>query len=117
MAAGQVARRHAAPAVAVAGTGDVANHGDYDRYSELIAAALDVTTRCQEAMLGNLRSVDAGRTQMQEIRAWSDRASAAAAFIRDMVAGVDSRILPLIDVISAQGGTDEIARPTYYAEI
>ena len=114
---GQIVRRTAGAPAATGDGGDLATHGDYDRYSEVIAAALDVTTRCQEAMLGNLRAADAGRTQMADIRDWSDRVSMTAAFIRAMVAGVDSRILPLIDVINAQGGTHEIAKPGYYAQV
>lgn len=113
---GQIVRRTAGTPAATGG-GDLSTHGDYDRYSELIAGAVDVTTRCQEAMLGNLRAADAGRTQMADIRAWSDRASVTAMFIRAMVAGVDQRILPLIDVINAKGGTHEIAKPGYYAQV
>lgn len=115
---GQIVRRTAgAPAAAGDVGGDLSTHGDYDRYSETIARALDVSTRCQEAMLGNLTAADAGRGQMAAIRAWSDHATAAAAFLRRAVAGADSRIMPVIDVVNAKGGPGEIAKPGHYAEV
>lgn len=114
---GQIARRTAAPACAVAGAGDVATHGDYDRNTAIIADALAVVALAKEAMLGGLRAVDAGAGQVKAIRAWADMVAATERFIRDMLAGVNARLLPYIDVIDGVGGTTEVARPAYYEEI
>lgn len=114
---GQIARRTAAPACAVRGAGDVATHGDYDRNTEVIADALAVVALAKEAMLGGLRAADAGEGQVRSIRVWADMVAATERFIRDMLAGVNARLLPLIDVIDAVGGTSEVAAPAYYEEI
>lgn len=114
---GQVARRTAAPACAVQGAGDVSTHGDYSRNTEVIADALAVVALAKEAMLGGLRAVDAGESQIRAIRTWADMVATTERFIRDMLAGVNARLLPYIDVIDGVGGTTEIARPSYYEEI
>lgn len=117
MAGTGIARRTAAaPAVAVARGGDIATHGDWDRMTQLVAEAVEVITRCQEAMLGHLRAADAGRTQMADIRAWSDRVQAAVSFIRSMLAEVNRRIYPLIDAVDAAGGPAEVASPAYHSD-
>jgi hypothetical protein len=118
---GALVRRTAKPAqrggaVAQHGGGDIANHGDWDRGTQQIGAALELIIRHQEAMLANLMAEDAGRTQMADIRAWSDRVTAVIAFIRSMLDSVNGRIYPLIDRVDAAGGPCEVASPAYHSD-
>lgn len=114
--AGAIARRTAAPAVTSRAGGDITTHGDWDRLTRQVAEALNVTGRCKEAMLGNLKAADAGRTQMADIREWADRTQGVITFIRSMLADVNGRIGPLIDAVSAAGGPDEVASPAYHSD-
>lgn len=113
---GALARRTAHAPVPVVAGGDIANHGDWDRLTQQVATAVELITRCQDAMLGNLKAADAGRTQMADIRAWSDRLTATVMFIRSMLAEVNGRIHPLIDAVNAAGGPDEVASPGYHSD-
>jgi hypothetical protein len=116
---GQIARRTAHAPAAVGGSGgggDITTHGDWDRLTQLIAEALEVTTRCKEAMLGHLTAADAGRTQMADIRNWADQTQRAVSFIRMVLAETNQRIYPLIDAVNAAGGPSEVASPGYHSD-
>lgn len=99
--------------------GEAYNYGAW-RNAELSDAQLfDQLGLALDAMLGNLNSVNAGRTQVRNVSDWADRIRTEVTLTQEVVDEMERRYGPVVSVVAGVGGTDEISDPGsgYYEEV
>jgi len=118
-----VPRNGTAPAARTNGTlangtsGEAWTHGQFERAVATIRAHLDQVPAKNEAMLRDLRSVEAGRTQVEGVM-WIYRT--VAEWIAQIDAGLtdsNRRAKPVVGAVAGAGGPEEIAAIRYYREV
>lgn len=100
-------------------TGEAYNYGAW-RNAELSDAQLfDQLGLALDAMLGNLNTVNAGRTQVRNVSDWADRIRTEVTLTQEVVEEMERRYGPVVSVVAGVGGTDEISDPGsgYYEEV
>lgn len=99
--------------------GEAYNYGAW-RDAELTDAQLfDQLGLALDAMLGNLNTVNAGRTQVRNVSDWADRIRTEVTLTQEVVDEMERRYGPVIAVVAGVGGTEEISDPGsgYYEEV
>ncbi len=96
---------------------DNPTHGDWMRNFEAVIAALGFIKLRQDAMAGDLTSVNASRDQVRDITNWSADITAAALFIVTGLGHIDKRIQHLIEGYRKIGGVGQGADPAFYRDI
>ena len=86
--------------------GEAYNYGAWQRATTSDSELLDQLGLCLEAMLSDLTSVSAGRSQVQNVTSWADRVRAEADLTRDAIEEMNRRYQPVIAAVAGDSHRD-----------
>jgi len=112
---GAIARR--SPAGAVRSAADSTTHGQWQQTTTAIATAVAQVPPALQAMLQALRNADASDRQRRAVIAWTDRHLQLIARAKATLAGVDAKVMPVLNAIESVGGTKEVAGIAYHRNV
>ena len=113
---GQAVNRTAA-AMVNGGVGESWTHGQFEHGATTIRTHLDDLPAALEAMLRNLRSVDAGRDQVDGVMHIYNHIALLMGELEHMLAESNRRARPVVSAVAAAGGPEQIPQMPYFRQV
>jgi hypothetical protein len=104
-------------AVANGSAGEAWTHGQFESSAASVQAHADAVPPKLESMLSNLRSVDAGRSQVRGVIHAYELIGAFIGETQQMLTESNRRARPVVRAVDGAGGPEEIANMPYYQRV
>lgn len=97
--------------------GEAWTHGQFEKSTADVQGHADAVPPLLEQMLGNLRAVEAGRSQVAGVMWGYERIGAFAQEVQRMLDQSNRRARPMVTAVDSAGGPNEIANIGYYQRV